>query len=205
MIKNIIFDFGGVILDFSKKHTLGFNEGLGVVFDTPTERIKELISSYRDDLLVGKYDVKFILGFLKEKLGVEKSAEELHKEFEKIHSIEYENINWELVSFIEELKQKYKLYILSDAFNLGWDNPHYLEVVKLFDDVFNSYKTGFRKPDQGAYMNVLSKIEAKPEECIFIDDTLKNVEAAEKLGIRSYLYTDFKNLEEDLRLSKLID
>ncbi|MHA1689699.1 MAG: HAD-IA family hydrolase [Promethearchaeota archaeon] len=54
---------------------------------------------------------------------------------------------------------------------------------ELFDHVFLSYELSMRKPEIEKYKYVLKKLNAKPEECIFIDDKLVNLVPARKLGI----------------------
>ena len=53
----------------------------------------------------------------------------------------------------------------------------------MMDGGILSYKVKMTKPDPKIYELLLSEYNLKADECIFIDDTLRNVEAAEKLGI----------------------
>ena len=50
---------------------------------------------------------------------------------------------------------------------------------------FVSCREGVRKPDRRAYERVLARIEAEPRECLFIDDSAANCEAARSLGLRA--------------------
>ena len=70
---------------------------------------------------------------------------------------------------------------------------------KLFDVRAYSYEAGVSKPDTASFQHVLSKLEALPEECLFIDDSQLNIESAQKLGIKSILFKDARQLEKDLR------
>ena len=54
------------------------------------------------------------------------------------------------------------------------------------------------------YETVLKKVRFKPEECLFIDNTQKNLDAAKKLGIKTILFNDSKQLEKRLKYLKLI-
>ncbi len=55
-------------------------------------------------------------------------------------------------------------------------------------NVFVSYDLGLLKPDVEIFKLVLQKLGAKPEEVIFVDDKLKNVEAAQSLGICAIVF-----------------
>src|ERR1039457_6366404 len=56
-------------------------------------------------------------------------------------------------------------------------------VDELFDVVVDSSKVGMRKPDPEIYRLTCSRLGVAPERCLFIDDLLCNVEAAEALGM----------------------
>ena len=55
------------------------------------------------------------------------------------------------------------------------------------DKIFVSYELGLLKPDKAIYQSVLAKLNAKPEEVIFIDDKRENVEA-KSLGINGIVF-----------------
>lgn len=63
-----------------------------------------------------------------------------------------------------------------------------VEIEDIFHSIFRSYVEGYRKPDNEAYRNMLHKINAEAQECIFVDDSEKNIEAAQSLGIHGILY-----------------
>jgi putative hydrolase of the HAD superfamily len=67
-----------------------------------------------------------------------------------------------------------------------------------FDVLVWSFQLGIAKPDPAIYHYVLEKLGTRPEEIIFIDDKLVNIEAAEKLGIRGFEYTTLEKLRADL-------
>ncbi len=56
------------------------------------------------------------------------------------------------------------------------------------DKIFVSYELGLLKPDVKIYEQILKLLKAKPEEVIFIDDKLKNVEAAKLIGINGIVF-----------------
>ncbi|MFA7253093.1 MAG: HAD family phosphatase [Patescibacteria group bacterium] len=62
------------------------------------------------------------------------------------------------------------------------------ELFSNFDQIYFSWQTGFRKPDKGAYRFALTQNHLNPSECLFFDDSERNVEAASELGINAFLY-----------------
>jgi putative hydrolase of the HAD superfamily len=58
-------------------------------------------------------------------------------------------------------------------------------VDELFDVVVDSSKVGMRKPDPAIYELTCSRLAVTPERCLFIDDLLCNVEAADALGMQT--------------------
>ena len=66
------------------------------------------------------------------------------------------------------------------------------------DKIFVSYELGLLKPDAEIYKQILTLLQAKPEEVIFIDDKLKNVEAAKSIGINGIVFNK-DTIAEDVR------
>lgn len=101
----------------------------------------------------------------------------------------------ETLKIIEELKQKnVKVCLLSNALpNLG-DTANNLTDK---DKIFVSYELNLLKPNIEIYKTVLHKLNAQPEEAIFIDDKIENVEAAKSIGIHGVVF-DRKTIEKEI-------
>jgi putative hydrolase of the HAD superfamily len=70
-----------------------------------------------------------------------------------------------------------------------------------FDAFISSCEVGMRKPDPGIFTLAMGIAQVSPEECIYFDDRLMLVQAAEKTGMRSYHHQDFlstKNILEQI-------
>lgn len=65
---------------------------------------------------------------------------------------------------------------------------------------FCSCALGKRKPDPELYAEVARRLEVEPGNCIFIDDRMKNVEAAIEVGMLGLQFTDADKLSRDLSL-----
>jgi len=86
--------------------------------------------------------------------------------------------------------------------------PHYdLHLQKgdyeIFDAVYASHQMGLAKPDPDFYTYILDREGFSPEQAVFVDDVPANVEAAEKLGIHSFVFTNAEKLKKDLNALKL--
>jgi putative hydrolase of the HAD superfamily len=54
------------------------------------------------------------------------------------------------------------------------------------------------KPDPAIYLHTLEQLGTRPEETLFIDDKMVNIEAARKLGLPSIQFSTIENLRQDL-------
>ncbi len=68
----------------------------------------------------------------------------------------------------------------------------------VFHVFLSSCYTGYRKPDPAAFENALTLTQRVPEEALFLDDRPENLEAAERLGIRTLRVTDPARLRDEL-------
>lgn len=100
-------------------------------------------------------------------------------------------IDQRLLDFAASLKPAYTLALLSNA----WENARTLlsqrfDFLDRFDISIFSYEVKARKPDARIYRVMLERLDAAPEETIFIDDVQENVEGAQALGMHALRFTD---------------
>jgi len=69
----------------------------------------------------------------------------------------------------------------------------------IFDAVYASNLMGVSKPDPGFYWYILKKEGIKPENTVFVDDTEENVLSAQKIGIKSILFTNSDSLRFQIK------
>lgn len=96
-----------------------------------------------------------------------------------------------------------KLYLLSNVsigFVKKWHTvPHLAELFSLFDGLVFSGPLGIIKPSREIFRHVMDTYGLKEEDCIFIDDSEKNIRGAENAGIRGYLFDgDVRKLRDTL-------
>ena len=98
---------------------------------------------------------------------------------------------WRL-DLIKELRRKgYHTHLLSNTNDLHWEEikRHFFmeegyTCQDLFDYVFVSHEVHLAKPDSEIYHHAVREIGRPAEQCLFIDDTLLNVEAANREGLQ---------------------
>ena len=196
MTKAIIFDFGRVIsapkpssLFRSYEDELGLEPGTinSIMFD----------SQAWQDALVGRKTVEEFWHEIGPELGLN-SVKEVDAFRHRYRADE--EINEGVLDLISRLRGNYKLAVLSNA---PPGLAHWLadwKLLNFFEVVFCSGDEGIAKPDPTAFELTLERLRLKPDEVVFIDDTLEHVEASRKMGLHGILFTTAEELEKELNL-----
>ncbi len=198
MIKTIIFDFGGVLLDIDMQRTIHSFEALGldaVSWMTRPSTDNEVggtlchgaaASKLMDEYQTGKISTEDFLG------DALKGCDEgtTWQQVVDAWNDWLLGVPVEKLEFARQLrKEGYRVYLLSNTNEEHWRFmlPRYFpqSLDTYFDGVYLSQELGIAKPDLLIFPHVLNDIEAKAEECLYIDDTKVNCEAAQKLGIHT--------------------
>lgn len=186
MVKAIIYDFGKVLLDWDPHH----------LYD-PYFGSREKTDWFLENICTGLWNEKQDAG-----RPLAEGTEELvslHPEWEKEIRMFYGQ--WikmigeqtpGMAEFIKDFKSRgYKAYGLSnwsdETFPLVKDN---FEVFSLMDGMVVSGVVKVAKPDPRIYEILFEKFNLKPEECIFIDDSPRNIAGAQKAGMRGIIFQD---------------
>lgn len=72
------------------------------------------------------------------------------------------------------------------------------EIFNLFDDIVISGEAGLIKPDPAIFTHLLRRIGRLPGECLFIDDSLPNVQCADRMGFAAVHFRNGEQLQSDL-------
>jgi len=196
MIKAIVFDMGGVLLP-EKIEAVSQMVSKKMGFDWSI--FEEVKNKYTHDLCIGKVRVDEFISVFKKESGVKETVEQIMAVWEETY---WEILvpNNELLSFIKELRKKYKVALLSNIYDF---TAAFLRKRKglfdLFEPCILSCDVGLVKPDKAIYELTLKKLSLKPEECIFIDDKEKNIVAAKECGMNGILFKNNKKLFTDLK------
>lgn len=198
MIKNIIFDFGGVILKHKATITPDI---LSTIFPEAKEQIQKLwTNKYKILLTTGQKTSKDFLLELKNLTNSDLNIDELRKKWKSLYKKEAKNVDYQLLDFISRLKTKYRVYLFTDTMDVHDEYNSTRNIYDKFDAVYKSYREGISKAaGKEAFLYVLNKIGAKPNECIFIDDLEKNIKTSEEVGITGIVYKDVNQLQKQLK------
>ncbi len=182
MIKNIIFDFGDVLINLDKPATARAMLDYG--FTGITSDLQHLFNSYEKGLVAS-----------------DEFLDEVSAHFPKA-SREYLTQAWNAIlldfpekrlQFLENLAQEnqYKLFLLSNTNDLHIEHvkssmgmERFNRFKNAFDVFYLSYEMGMRKPDSEIYEFVLEQNQLEPTETFFVDDLKENTDSAAQLGIK---------------------
>lgn len=200
MIKAIVFDLGGVV----------FTPGAGS-YDTRADLAQELKIDTKKmhdfwflrkkDMLTGKMSEENYLTELITLFGLEVSLPELKKMIRSPNVIDEE-----MVEIIKDLRENYIVFALTNDVS-EWIQ-HRIEKFNLedvFEKIISSSDLGLAKPDPEIYLHLINELNINPEEIVFIDNRIENVEAAAGLGIKAFHFTDKEKFKEWLKNEVILD
>ncbi|MEN8252853.1 MAG: HAD-IA family hydrolase [Patescibacteria group bacterium] len=111
-------------------------------------------------------------------------------------------VNQELLKKIDELRNKYKTGILSNS-SFMLRTPFIKSILeKNFDYIFSAQDLNLSKTDPQTYKVIAEKTKIKASEIIFVDDQIKNINAALAAGCKTILFENNQQIFSDI--SKLI-
>ena len=206
-IKAVIFDVGGVLA--LPKYPVKLIQDIYCngrpihknthVHETITTKLRIAIDQWFDAIdtayvksITGDLPEESVVKIISDNLKI--SPKKLVKIVVKAYRLNFEQ-NKELYKFAFKLKkQRYKIAILSDQWQLSKKALVLPKYMKKFDEVVISCDIGLRKPDPKIFKLLLTKLKLKPSQCLFIDNQKWNTDVAKKLKFKTILYKDNKQL-----------
>lgn len=181
-IKNVIFDFGGVIVDLSIHAAVEAFRELGA--DT-----EGFLGQYGQRGLFRQLE----LGRIDEDAFCQQLLPDVEKEciLEAWNSM-LKSIPLRRLQALSVLKERYHISLLSNTNDIHWEyslRKHFLsqgyDPKEMFEHVFLSQRMHLAKPGREIFEEVLRQSGYKPEETIFIDDSEANCKAFAELGVQT--------------------
>lgn len=199
MIKNIVFDLGGVIMHLDHERAVRRFEELGI------KDVRQLLDPYEQkgiflDVENGKLDAEDFRRQLCEHAGRELSQEEiLYGWLGFIVDVPQYKLD-----YMEALRHRYPVYILSNTnpYIMGmWARtPAFSEAGRPLSDycdkIYASYEIGITKPDERIFAHMFADTGMLPGETLFVDDGRRNVELASTLGMLVYQPANMEDWRE---------
>lgn len=184
MTKGILFDFFGVICSEVAKAWFDKNS-LGISY----EDFKETYVRPFDGGEVPTVEIWNAFAHLSGK-----SAAEVKEEW-----LTLAHVDWEVVSYVKELKTKYQLALCTNSgADFLWSILDTNGLRDLFETTVISSEERVVKPDPRIYQITLQKLGLSPDAVLFIDDRPVNLAGAETLGIRGIQFESLPKLKADL-------
>lgn len=98
------------------------------------------------------------------------------------HFFDYYEFNQELLAFYQQLKNKLSINIFTTG--TMQNIPESRQVLDpIFTRIYSAIDMQYSKEDPQAYLWIANDLHKKPEELLFVDDDLKNIEAAKQAGL----------------------
>ena len=203
MIKNIIFDFGGVIVTLDHPQAVACFKALGLA------DAEQRLDPYTQGGIFGDLEIGRI------------TAEQFQQELSRItgREVSYEECRQAWLAYRRDLPRRnldmlrqlraegYRLILLSNTnpFMMSWAESTEFDgqgntLSSYFDATFKSYQVKLMKPDERFFEHVLSTEQIKPEETLFVDDGSRNTAVASKLGIHTFCPQNGSDWTHEIRL-----
>ena len=201
MLKGIIFDLGGVVVDWSNDITYNFIENrYGIDFECARSELERKLPLVQTgDLSERDWLREFFLFH-----GISPTVDHYHVWGDTFIDAGHDE---DVVRIVRSLKrQGYRLGALSNIEPSRASEMRQREIMDYFDVVVFSCEVGLRKRssiksgeiDTEIYVLALERMGLQPGECLYIDDIKECTDAAEEAGIRNILFTDARQLINEL-------
>ena len=189
MIRNIIFDLGGVVVTLNPQQAADRFEELGV------QDAARHLNSYTQQGIFGDLECGLITDeefrqALSRMVGHEVTHEQCAYAWQG-YAMEVPRRN--LDALLQLRREGYRLILLSNT------NPYMMEWVAsdrfdgyghavdyYFDALYLSYRMKVMKPSEEIFLRMMQSEKILPQECLFLDDGERNVAAASRLGIHTF-------------------
>lgn len=197
-IKNIVFDFGGVLVNLNQQACMDELTRLGV------PNIEDYLTAYGHVGIFGAFengdvDLPTFCRGVREQFHLDCEDIDVENAWAKF----LENIPYKKLKLVYALSKKYRIFILSNT------NPIHIKSFALFDQAgfpykecvekpYYSFQIHHSKPSLEIFRYVTDDAGILPEETLLVDDSPKNCAAAASLGWKTYCPGTSEDFCEDL-------
>lgn len=187
-IKNLIIDFGGVLIDLDRQRCIENFKRLGL------PDVEVVLDIYHQQDFFQKYEKGLITSaefrdVIREKIGKPVTDAQIDDAWNSF----LVSIPAAKLDLLLNLRKDYVVYLLSNTNEIHWQwscqhaFPYKtFRVENYFEHIYLSYEMNMAKPDAEIFQKVLDDTGIIPAETLFIDDSAANCRAAEALGITTY-------------------
>ena len=195
-ITTLVFDLGGVLIDLDMKQCVqNFNQ-LGI------ENIDQYLNHFAQ--------AGIFMQLEKGEISAEEFREELRKMSSKLLTDAQIDEAWcsflldiptKKLEMLHELRKKFRVVVLSNTNAIHFPNTEKTvftdrgrKMSDYFDKCYLSFQMRMAKPDVTIFETLLKLEQVEANQCLFLDDGVKNIAQAQKLGIQTYLVVEHEDL-----------
>ncbi len=195
-IRAIIFDFGGVLLRTEDPYP---RQQLAARLGLPKEKLYHQIFESESARLatIGKVSAEAHWEAVRLALGIGET------EFQAARAAFWagDRLDEELIETLRSMRSRYKTALLSNA----WDDLrrvilHNWDISDAFDEMIISAEVGIAKPDHRIFQITVARLGVLPEEAIFVDDFIENIESARAFGLKTIHYLGNQRLYREMEM-----
>ena len=202
-VKNIIFDLGGVLINLDYQLTRKAFENLGIA------NFNDLYTQHHanplfEQLEVGAIEPENFYNKLRETTGLTLT----NGQIETAWNAMLLDFPAERLAWLDQIKNKYNIYLFSNTNAIHYKafTAIYAQTAPLiglntdfnhfFKTAYYSHTLGQRKPELAAFEAVIQDANLDPAQTLFIDDTISNIEGAQKAGLRTIFLSGGLNVQD---------
>ena len=197
-IRNIIFDLGGVLLNIDPMKTIDAFGKLGM-----EQLVGDKGLTYDHDIFYMMEQGKITPDEFREGVLALLPLRVSYQQVDDAWTAMLLDFPITRVELLKSLRKDFGIYLFSNTnaihverFHSNFRNQHGFEVSALFEKDFYSNEIGYRKPSPNSYHEIIRLSGINPEESLFIDDSLPNVEGAIACGLKGYWLEPGQKVEE---------
>lgn len=195
MIKNLIFDFGKVLIDYD--FSLTANR-----FFQNSEDGEEFFRIFSEPKFIEKCDLEFEP--FDEIIDEAKIQYPQYAEALQLFTVHYADFVTGEIPGMKELltrlkNEGFKLYGLTNWCSKIRKIMEIYDIFDLLDGSIISAEEHLIKPDPAIYLRLCEKFHLNPSECLFTDDKSENIEGAKKVGMQGIVFVSAEQYEKELR------
>ena len=194
-VRAVIFDFGGVLVrmvDDRPRRELA--EQLGVELS----HLDNLVFFSESAQLASRGEISVAKHWQAVGLALGIAPRDMPAFLQKYWSAD--DVNWRLLEYIRSLHPRYKVGLLSNAWDDLRQTMHQRwNIDGLFDELIISAEVKIVKPDPRIFQLAVDRLKVQPQEAVFVDDIMENVAAARTQGLIGIQYLELDQTLAELR------
>jgi glucose-1-phosphatase len=208
MVKLVLFDVGGVLIDLQSKQarrSLESEYGMAsAAYEALTRCTYEKEPfSITETATIGAAETEEYIDAFCEACGRFVSRSAMKQNRESIIGDE----RLPMIELVSILRETVRVAAFTNTIEMHWEvlqNRDRFSFPTIVEQTIASHVIGLAKPTRAAYQEVARKLEVDPSEVLFIDDSGINVSAANEYGMRGMIFSSYRDLVEALRREKLL-